>query len=315
MKLSDLYQEWLEVKIFPSPRSEATLSKYHKFGKIIQTSFPQDIQEIKPSTYQRAFNEIGKSTGRDYSRRIHQTIKKVVQFGIADGIDIQDFTVGLEIFAQNAKKLREEKYLHSLNDFELVLDHCKRHFNYTDSISAYYLYLLFQTGLRPGELLGLTWDNVYFQSQEIHVENRVSTITLKQVPPKNSFSIRTLPVNSDTVEVLQEIKEKQALMLKNHHMTNPDNLVFVHWNYKHTLPTHTTLTKSLKTVLDTLKITPRISLYGARHTKLSVLLANGVEMAVVARYAGHVSNEQIIKTYGGLLDEIKTQGFEQIRKI
>src|SRR5699024_6110762 len=128
---------------------------------------------------------------------------------------------------------------------------------YKRTATGYYLYILFQTGLRPSELLGLRWIDVDFENREIFVNERVSTITLERVPAKNSASIRTIPVNADTVRVLKELKEKQEDMLNKRKLENPEDLIFFHYIYKRKyLPTNSALTGYLKELLKELKITP-----------------------------------------------------------
>lgn len=296
-------------------RAENTRYKYHIIGKTLEREFPQDIAELRPSTYQHILNRMGEHTGYDYLGRINRVIEKLVDFAKADGIEVRNFTLGWENFAKNEKQLRENKYLHSIEDYNRVLSALKGRFNYENAITPYYLYLLFQTGLRPSELLGLTWGNVNFEAQELSVNTRINTITLERVKAKNRFSVRTIPVNRATIEVLREIQDKQPAMIAKYRLYNPDELVFYHWHYYRNLPINSTLTKYLKDLLKKMGIRPVIGLYGARHSKISVLLAKGIEIPVVARYSGHSSNEQILKTYGGLLDEEKYEGFEKIKEL
>lgn len=316
MTIKELFEEYFRVKILPSNRSDSTVEKYTLLGNVIDRHFGDiDIYDIKPFFYQTQFNELGKTAGYDYCSRVNRLIQKIIIYGNADGMKINDFTQGLEIFSKRPKKLREDKYLHSLEDYNRVLLECRKRFNYDYSISAYFIYILFQTGLRPAECLGLNWKNIDFKNGTITTLSRISTHTLKKSDPKTKSSIRTIPLNSEALEVLEEIKDNQKKMLKEHYMTNPDKLVFLHWSCKRLLPLNNTLKKFLWKMMDELHISPKISLYGARHTRISVLLAKGIEMDVVARYAGHNSNEMIIKTYGGLLSENKTIGFDKIKEI
>lgn len=314
-KLKELFDIWYNIKIAPSPRAEATKLKYQAFGALIEKHFPQDIDEIRPSTYQLAFNNLAQNMGYNYAKRLDRYIRKVLDFSRADGLIIKDFTTGLEIFAGVEKKQRTEKYIHSIRDYNRILDDLKARFNFDRSISPYYLYLLFQTGCRPAELLGLRWSEVNFKTSEISINDRISVQTLERVKAKTADSIRTIPVNAEAYKVFKEIKEYQAIMLDDHKMSNPENLVFFHWSCKRHLPTHSALKMNLDKTLNTLQISPKISLYGARHTRISVLLASGVEMAVVAKYAGHTNTRMIIETYGGLLEENKATGFEKIKKL
>lgn len=317
MIIDDLLKQWNMNKIEPSNLSDATKEKYVKYGEVILRYFNgMDTEDIKPSFYQEQFNVLAQGAGKDYVQRVDNIVKRMIAFAQADGLSVRDFTVGFEIFSKRPKKLREDKYLHSVEDYELVLKECKSKFvNYDSSVRAYYIYLLFQTGLRPSELLGQRWKDINLVSGTLTTRDRVDTNKIIRCPPKNHSSIRTIPLNTETIEVFKELKEKQKIMLKEHNMLNPEGLVFLHWSYKKLLPHHATLNQFLRSILDELYISPRISLYGARHTRISVLIANGVDLDVIAKYVGHTSTEQIIKTYGGLLKEKEVEGFEQIKGI
>lgn len=144
MTLKELFDEYFKVKILPSNRSESTIEKYTLLGNVIDRYFSDiDIYEIKPSFYQTQFNKLGKQAGYDYCSRVNRLIQKMIIYGNADGMKINDFTKGLEIFSKRPKKIREDKYLHSLEDYERVLKGCKNRFNYEYSISAYFVYILF----------------------------------------------------------------------------------------------------------------------------------------------------------------------------
>ena len=54
---------------------------------------------------------------------------------------------------------------HKYSDIALVLETLRSEMDYKQSVVRYYLYLLFTTGMRPGELLALTWNHVDFENQ------------------------------------------------------------------------------------------------------------------------------------------------------
>lgn len=311
----DLFDEWYSVKIEASNRSEETKKHYDNFRKIIKTHFDKNYNEIKPSYYQRAFNIICKSSGNGHAKRLNAVIKKVIEFAQADGVEIRDFTVGIEFFSKRDKKSREEKYLHSISDYYLLKEYLESRFNFERTNAPYYLWLGLLTALRPAELLGLRWENVDFEAKELRTDDRVSTTTLKRTTAKNRNSIRTIPISDEVVEVLQKMQMKQKEILEKSGLDNPENYVFLHPAYRYGLPTNSGLTMYLKTTLRTLKITPEISLYGLRHSRISYLLSQGVGIAVVARYCGHADISQIVATYGGLLDESRKTGFSEIQKL
>ncbi len=65
------------------------------------------------------------------------------------------------------------------------------------------------TGMRRGELCGLTWGNVDFERQELHVRQVVTNINRKGLvvgPPKSKSGVRTIPLSDTALRLLREAK-------------------------------------------------------------------------------------------------------------
>jgi integrase len=314
--LLEWFDEWERLKVTASNLEDGTKKKYHVYRGVIEKMFGKDkLTKISARYYQEQFNTFCEGVGSDYAKRVNNVVAKVVAFAKDDGIKMRDFTQSLDVFAKRAKKSRDKKYLHSIRDYEIVLERCKAKFSYEKSVTAYYVYLMFLTGLRPAEMLSIKWHNIDFIHGTLYTEDRINTCNMERIGPKNATSIRRIPIDQTTKEVLLELREKQKDLLKRRYMTNPEDLIFLHWNYEGMLPTNATATKLMREVLNELKIKPVLTPYGARHTRISVLIANDIPLDVIARYVGHASTKQIIDTYGGLLKEKEVEGFDQIRQL
>lgn len=64
-----------------------------------------------------------------------------------------------------------------------------------------------------------------------------------------------------------------------------------------------------------LEIYPIITPYGARHTRVSYLHAMGIPDDVIARYMGHANLQEFYATYHHLLEEKRSRGFDDIKKL
>ena len=232
----------------------------------------------------------------------------------ADKILIDDFTLGVEYFSRRKEKNSEEKYLHQISDIELLLDTLFTQMNYRQSVIRYYLYLLFTTGMRPGELLAMTWNHVDFEKQLLYTDCRVNSATLEIVPPKTKQSVRYVPINQASIQVLKQLKEEQTKCNKELGVKNSKNFVFQHYGLKKYIPTNASCNKILKKALNQLDIKPVISIYGARHTRASYLLTKDIPIDVVAKVLGH-SVKELTMTYRHLLSETREHGFEKIKKL
>ena len=74
--------------------------------------------------------------------------------------------------------------------------------------------LVLETGLRTGELIGLTWDAIDFKKRTLTVnktlEYRHKQTQWRAGPPKTVQSYRTIPLTSRAVEILQEVKDRSV---------------------------------------------------------------------------------------------------------
>lgn len=60
---------------------------------------------------------------------------------------------------------------------------------------------------------------------------------------------------------------------------------------------------------------PKVSFHKLRHSSISYMINNGVDLFVVAQIAGHSSIEQIKKTYGHVWDKTKKEAANTLGKM
>lgn len=178
----------------------------------------------------------------------------------------------------------------SRNEVHLILEYLKNN-------DAWYYPIFFTwlgTGLRNSELIGLTWDAVRWEQQEILI-----TKSLKRCenlgkgrrwgPTKNGRH-RIVPMSPGVLAVLLEHQER----MKQCGLWTPEGLVF--WTKKSRRNLYDTLLERVwKRVQKRCGIKYR-RLYAQRHTFLSHTLAMGNSPADVASIAGH-RLEVLLSTY------------------
>ena len=101
--------------------------------------------------------------------------------------------------------------------------------DYRRSVVPYVIYLLFKTGMRFGELIALTWEDVNFEEKVIKTYRRYNTSTHKFVPPKNKTSIRTIPISDEEIDMLVNLKRSQIGLNKEVEIINQNNFSFQHY--------------------------------------------------------------------------------------
>ncbi|WP_277294732.1 tyrosine-type recombinase/integrase [Streptococcus hyointestinalis] len=315
VSLYQLWQNWYNLQIIPLNKSEGTIEHHLHRGRLILDHFKEKPAiEIRSSDYQEFINDYAKTVGKDTVRRLNSEIRKVLKFAKRDKLSITDFTDGVIITGQTSRKVKTEKAITSTVDYYKLLSTLKYNINKEYNILDYLLYLQLKTGLRFGEVLGLTWDCVLHDTQEIYTYRRYDPRKQEWRPPKTNTSVRHIPIDSDTLLVLDKLKELQSQELKNNKIENLNQFIF--YNSLDGVPSNYMVNKHLRDLIELLNITPYdLSATGIRHTYASIMLSYGIDIWVIAANMGHKDITQITKTYGHLIKEKKDKENNRIRKL
>ena len=273
------------------------------------------ISKIKASEYQKIMNDYGQTVSRNHLGRLNSNIRSCIKMAIADKIFIEDFTYSVELFSNKKGQDSSDKYLHTVEDYKIVMDYLVQKWDYSKSIVPYIIFFLFKTGLRYGELVALTWDDIDFNKEIISTYRRYNTSIHQFTPPKNKPSVRKIPITRELVKVFKQLKKSQAKVNKELGLINPYNLVFQHFGYQHDIPDIATVNKAMKTMLLELDIRPLITTKGARHTFGSYLWHNDIDLGVIAKILGHKDIAMLVEVYGHTLEEKINEEFITIKKL
>lgn len=312
--LYDLWQDWYDLVILPSEKSKSTKQGYYFRVKTIEKLFSDILAvEITHKEYQTRLNEYGEKVTKEHVGRLNADIRTVVKFSKRSGIVMNDFTDGVKIFGLAGKDI-EDKYIHSITSYKDLLSHLRTKFNYRESVMPYLLYFLFKTGFRVGEGMAVCWSDIDFENKTIRTYRRFSGDRQVFTPPKTKTSVREIPVDDKLLQVLKDLKEEQSKVLFDREDLNKEDLVFYDRRYR--IPTNAGLNKYLRVCLSELGIgSQEMSATSGRHTYGSYLLAKGVDIWVVAKLMGHKDIQQLIKTYGHVLQEVIDKEYDTVRDL
>ena len=284
--LYELWKDWYDLVIAPSEKADATKGTYFFRGNLIEKMF-SDIPAVKISH-------------KEYQLRLN-------------GLYMNDFTEDVKIYGQSPGEV-DDKYIHSIEDYKILLNYLKENMNYRVSVIPFLLYLLFKTGFRVGEGMAVCWSDIDFEKKTIKTYRRFAGDRQIFVPPKTNTSIREIPIDDDLIFVLKSLKDEQDKVLFDREELKKHDLVFYDRRYK--LPTNSGLNKCLKVFLSELGIgSQTMTATAGRHTYGSYLLAKGVDIWVVSRLLGHKDIQQIIQTYGHALKEVIDKEYDLVREL
>lgn len=159
------------------------------------------------------------------------------------------------------------------------------------------------TGLRQGELLGLTWESVDYPRSRITVRHALQRIngTPTLVEPKTATSKRTVTVPPMAMEQLRRQRDWHTTMQNSASQPwNKFGLVFT--SVTGTPLDGSNVTHVFQKILSDAGL-PRIRFHDLRHTCASLLLAQGTHMRVIMEQLGHSQISLTMNTYSHVMPE------------
>ena len=173
--------------------------------------------------------------------------------------------------------------------------------------------LLAYSGLRPGEGLGLLWENCDLEGGVIRVEWSLTPGKGSAEPtltrPKTHRSRRTVPIPGEAVALLEAHRRRQEI----ERIVAGSKWVdrgFVFCGPMGEPLRHDGLARRLAKACKRAKV-PVVSPYGLRHGHASLLLEAGVPLVSVSRRLGHSTISLTADTYTHERDETQVRAAEQ----
>lgn len=215
------------------------------------------------------------------------------------------------------------KPIRAVDDIQfLTVDEQKEFLEVARDSHNYWQYaLMLETGLRPGELIALTWDVIDWEKRTLTVNKtldyRYREKRWRAGPPKTISSYRTIPLTTTAYDILKEIaatigKRKEAEMLSQtleyeDRRTGQTatlvmrDLVFI--NFRTGEPTKNSSYDTHMNKLCSKAGIPQFSMHDLRHTYATRAIERGVQPKALQVLLGHSSIKMTMDRYVHVSDE------------
>lgn len=206
------------------------------------------------------------------------------------------------------EKSLEEKNIVSRNDLELILEKGAKYYNFNEMCI-----LLFNTGLRISEALGLQWEDIDFKERIIHVRHNLITkknhvFELSTLKTRNS--VRDIYFNEEVEKVFKSLRKKQSesrLYYGKYYKQLEYDFVF-------TAPEGTILTRNTyanKANTLSKKGCIKFTMHSFRHTHATMLLQAGANIKDVQARLGHSDISTTMNIYVQATEESKKDALKK----
>ncbi len=204
-------------------------------------------------------------------------------------------------YDQRNKKTKDDLKVITLDAFEKLE-------SALDSSHLFYLPMMiaFHTGLRRGEVCGLTWDNLDLAEGTLTVDKSVIMVKggYKVGTPKTESSYRTIHIGQQLTVLLKEQRQRQLenKLFYGQHYTD-SNFVCTKENGELVTP------NSIKHYSEKLRNETGVnfSFHSFRHTHATLLLENGALDKAIQERLGHSRISTTIDTYSHLTNKTKRE--------
>lgn len=307
MTFDELFNIWFSEYVLNNCKDN-TINSYARCYKIhIKPSLGNyKVSDIKARVLSDFFNKL-KEDGKYHSsvNIIRVIISSCLNYAIFP-LEVIESNPYKFIKLPKFEKAKDKKDIIEMKDFETILKIGSSKHNFNNVCI-----LLFHTGLRIGEALGLQWEDIDFDNKIIHVRHTLISANAKEYrlsTPKTKTSIRDIYFNDTVEKVFKNAKKSQnENRLKFGALYNNNNLVFTHKDgsfLDHYYFTNMVAKIKRETDID-------FSMHSFRHTHATMLLQAGANMKDVQTRLGHSDISTTMNIYVQDTEESKKKALDK----
>ncbi len=300
--------EWLEVY----KKGKIANNTYSFYADTIRLRISDKLKgivlkKIRHDTLQKFINESGKNYKGGTCSGIRVVLQQSLGVAVKNKYIINNPAIGLTI----PPTIKKEVIPLTDAEVSILLADRKNTRNY-----LYYVLSVY-TGARIGEVLGLSWDDIDFKNNTIHIRHslkRNRTTNKYELGSTKTGKNRDVGILLKVVSAIKQHKAKQAEeKLQAGQGYNSNNMVFCNLvgEYLTIENMYNEFTKTIKNLTIGKEVTP----HTLRHTFVSQMISAGnASITLISKMVGHANTSITLDTYGHLMPSDMEEAFKALEK-
>lgn len=325
MTLNEYFDFWMET-FAKSGRKATTCTNYKSYYNthVRKGIGKKSIAKITKVDCQKIINELAdKGKAHSTLTNLKSCLNVVFECALDDEIILKNPVKNIKLPQTGSKKRGAIKEQH----IRIFMDYVRNNPQYSYAYPAFVV--LFNMGVRIGEMAALTWDAVDFKKNVISVDKTVNRyrkadygFTMAVASPKSETSDRTIPMNNTVKMTLLELRMRSGVSdVRLPYVDDAGRIQsyisgFVFLNSIGNVWSEPSFLSLIKRI--TVQLNKEAAVRGteqiedfcphmARHTYTSLAYSAGADIKAVSEILGHASTSVTLDTYTHLTEEKKKQ--------
>lgn len=300
--VADWVEQYLELYSRQLRESTLKIRKVRLRNHIIPYFGNTKLQKITKAEYQKFINEkletLKESTVKGMHGFFMVVINKAVEHDILERNRLKGVVISKEDKEEKVKFLNREEYDHFLK--------VAKTFDYDEYVSVY---TLLRTGMRKGELLALTWDDIDFDNRIISIDKNRNSLGV--FPPKTKKSNRAISIDKKLANELKKLRlwqkenKLKTFSYQESKYVAVDKIGKLYHEWK--------LNIIITNICKKAKMN-KISPHALRHTHAVMLLESGVDIKTVSDRLGHTTISMTADVYLHVSRKQENEAMDKLEK-
>lgn len=305
VKFEDFARQWFEEYADRCLKAQTVRGYHYLEPRIYKAIGHLRLDKITPRHIQKFINELSEEKRNDaLGEKGRKLSPKTVKLHLSLVSTIYDYAIKMQMVQSNPCKNvqlpspeKKERDIYTLEEAQHILELFEQEEENNFKYVVFFMIALY-TGFRRGELLGLEWKDINWDSNIITI-SRTSAWTKEKGTytdtPKTEASMRSLQIPNELAEIIKKYKawqEDYKASIGDQWIEN--DRLFTQWNGK---PMNATAPYNFLQAFCKRHDLRFCSIHSFRHLNAALLITNGVDLKTVQTCLGHSEASTTMSVY------------------